>query len=42
MVAFWPSVAAHVIERAERIAHSLHIAVQTAQGDPSAPPRLFK
>lgn len=36
-----PEGAAHVIERAERIAHSLHIAVQTAQGDPDAPPKLF-
>lgn len=36
-----PVGAAHVIERAERIAHSLHIAVQTAQGDPGAPPKLF-
>jgi hemoglobin len=33
-----PAGAAHVIERAERIAHSLHIAVQTAQAAPGAPP----
>lgn len=36
-----PVGAAHVIERAERIAHSLHIAVQSAQSDPVAPPKLF-
>lgn len=36
-----PEGAAHLIERAERIAHSLHIAVQAAQGDPGAPPKLF-
>jgi hemoglobin len=33
--------AAHVIERAERIAQSLHIAVASAQGCPAAPPKLF-
>jgi len=36
-----PAGASHVIKRAERIAHSLHIAVQSAQGDPDAPPKLF-
>jgi hemoglobin len=36
-----PEGAAHLIERAERIAHSLHIAVQAAQADPGDPPRLF-
>lgn len=36
-----PAGAAHVIERAERIAHSLHIAVRSAQGDFGAPPKLF-
>lgn len=36
-----PSGAAHVIERAERIAHSLHIAVTSAQACPAAPPKLF-
>jgi hemoglobin len=36
-----PAGAAHVIERAERIADSLHIAVQSAQSDPVAPPKLF-
>nr|WP_240512160.1 group III truncated hemoglobin [Pseudoruegeria sp. SK021] len=35
-----PEGAAHVIERAERIAHSLHVAVVSAQTDPGAPPRL--
>jgi hemoglobin len=35
-----PAGAAHVIERAERIAHSLQIAVVSAQGDPAAAPRL--
>jgi hemoglobin len=33
--------AAHVIERAERIAQSLHIAVVAAQADPAAPPKLM-
>ena len=28
-------------ERAERIAHSLHIAVASAQSDPCAAPKLF-
>ena len=36
-----PEGAAHLIESAERIAHSLHIAVQAAQGDSGAPPKLF-
>lgn len=36
-----PAGAAHVIERAERIAQSLHIAVQSAQSDAGAPPKLF-
>jgi hemoglobin len=36
-----PAGAAHVIERAERIAHSLHIAVVSAQARPDAPPKLF-
>ncbi len=36
-----PAGASHLILRAERIANSLHIAVVYAQGDPSAPPRLF-
>lgn len=36
-----PKGSAHLIERAERIAHSLHIAVVAAQGDPRAVPRLF-
>jgi hemoglobin len=36
-----PAGAAHVIERAERIARSLHIAVASAQAEPAAPPRLF-
>ena len=36
-----PAGAAHVIERAERIAQSLHFAVASAQGCPAAPPRLF-
>ena len=36
-----PAGATHVIERAERIARSLHIAVATAQAEPAAPPRLF-
>ncbi len=35
-----PQGAAHVIARAERIAHSLHIAVQTAQAAPGVPPKL--
>lgn len=36
-----PEGAAHLIERAERIAHSLHIAVASAQSDPCAAPKLF-
>lgn len=36
-----PAGAAHVIERAERIAQSLHIAVTSAQACRAAPPRLF-
>lgn len=36
-----PAGALHLIERAERIARSLHIAVQSAQSDPFAPPKLF-
>ncbi len=36
-----PGGAAHVIERAERIAQSLHIAVASAQSCPAAPPKLF-
>jgi hemoglobin len=36
-----PAGAAHVIERAERIAKSLHMAVLCARADPAAPPRLF-
>ena len=36
-----PAGAAHVIERAERIAQSLHIAVASAQSCPAAPPKLF-
>jgi hemoglobin len=36
-----PAGAAHVIERAERIAQSLHIAVTAAQTSPFAPPKLF-
>jgi hemoglobin len=36
-----PAGAAHVIERAERIAQSLHIAVVSAQACPAAPPKLF-
>ena len=36
-----PAGAAHLMERAERIAHSLHIAVVSAQGCPAAPPKLF-
>ena len=35
-----PAGAAHVIARAERIAQSLHMAVQTAQTDPDAAPAL--
>lgn len=35
-----PAGAAHVIERAERIAQSLHIAVQEAQAAPGAAPAL--
>lgn len=35
-----PSGALHVIERAERIARSLHIAVKEAQADPDAIPAL--
>lgn len=35
-----PAGAAHVIERAERIARSLHIAVQAAQAAPGAAPEL--
>lgn len=35
-----PAGAAHVIERAERIARSLHIAVQEAQAPPGAAPAL--
>lgn len=35
-----PAGAAHVIERAERIARSLHIAVQEAQATPGAAPAL--
>jgi hemoglobin len=35
-----PAGAAHVIERAERIAKSLHFAVISAQADPGTPPRL--
>lgn len=37
-----PAGASHVIERAERIAQSLHFAVASAQGHPTAPPRLFR
>lgn len=33
--------AAYVIDRAERIARSLHIAVASAQACPAAPPKLF-
>lgn len=33
--------AAHLMERAERIAQSLHIAVVSAQSDPCAAPRLL-
>lgn len=33
--------AAHVMERAERIAQSLRIAVASAQACPAAPPKLF-
>jgi hemoglobin len=36
-----PAGAAHLIERAERIAKSLNCAVASAQGCPTAPPRLF-
>ena len=36
-----PAGAAHVMERAERIAQSLHIAVASAQACPAAPPKLF-
>lgn len=36
-----PAGAAHVIERAERIARSLHIAVVSAQAAPHTPPRLL-
>jgi hemoglobin len=36
-----PKGAAHVIERAERIAQSLHMAVVAAQADPAAPPKLM-
>ena len=36
-----PIGAVHVIERAERIARSLHIAVASAQADSAAPPELF-
>ena len=36
-----PAGAAHVMERAERIAQSLHIAVASAHADPAAPPKLF-
>ncbi len=36
-----PAGAAHVVERAERIARSLHIAVASAQACPTAPPKLF-
>lgn len=36
-----PAGAAHVMERAERIAQSLHFAVVSAQGCPAAPPKLF-
>ena len=36
-----PAGAALVIERAERIAQSLHIAVASAQACPAAPPKLF-
>ncbi|MEI4264057.1 group III truncated hemoglobin [Roseovarius sp. D0-M9] len=35
-----PEGALHVIERAERIARSLHIAVKEAQADPDAIPAL--
>lgn len=35
-----PEGAAHVIERAERIARSLHVAVSLAQAAPNAAPRL--
>lgn len=35
-----PAGAAHVIERAERIAHSLHIAVEEAQAAPDTIPAL--
>jgi hemoglobin len=35
-----PAGAAHVIERAERIARSLHIAVEGAQAAPDAIPAL--
>lgn len=36
-----PAGAAHLIERAERIAGSLHIAVVSAQAEPAAPPQLL-
>jgi hemoglobin len=36
-----PAGAAHVMERAGRIAQSLHIAVASAQACPAAPPKLF-
>jgi hemoglobin len=37
-----PAGAAHVVERAERIAQSLHFAVVSAQASPTAPPALFR
>ena len=36
-----PAGATHVMERAECIAQSLHIAVASAQACPAAPPKLF-
>jgi len=36
-----PAGASHVIDRAERIAHSLHGAVASAQAFHTAPPKLF-
>ncbi len=37
-----PAGAIHVIERAERIAQSLHFAVASARSGPAAPPPLFR
>jgi hemoglobin len=36
-----PEGAAHVIDRAERIAHSLHVAVREAQGAPETAPSFL-